>query len=281
MPFATVRGVQINYKIVGGDGPWVAINPGGRREYKEVEDLAERIAAKGYRVMLHDRRNVGASDISLSSEETEEAVWADDLHELLAQHDALPAFVGGSSSGARMSMLFGLRHPTSTRGLLLMRVTGGAFAAGRLPENYYDQFIRAAKAGGMAAVCETEAYGDRIKANPKHRDTLMAIDPAEFIETLQKLRALFVAGANLNVMGMTDAELDSITAPTIVIPGNDNTHASEPAGNAHRLIPGAELHNLPLEFQDVDVVSFDDWEPYYSEIAETFDGFMQKTVAAE
>ena len=46
-------------------------------------------------------------------------------------------------------------------------------------------------------------------------------------------------------------------------------------------IPGAELHNLPLEFQDVDVVSFDDWEPYYNEIAETFDGFMQKTVAAE
>ena len=134
MPFATVRGVQINYKTVGDDGPWVAINPGGRREYKEVEDLAERIAAKGYRVMLHDRRNVGASDISLSSEETEEAVWADDLHGLLAQHGALPAFVGGSSSGARMSMLFGLRHPTATRGLLLMRVTGGAFAAGRLPE---------------------------------------------------------------------------------------------------------------------------------------------------
>ena len=93
----------------------------------------------------------------------------------------------------------------------------------------------------MAAVCETEAYGDRIKANPKHRDTLMAIDPAEFIETLQKLRALFVAGANLNVMGMTDAELDSITAPTIVIPGNDNTHAYESAGNAHRLIPGGRI----------------------------------------
>ena len=135
MRFTSVRGVKINFKIVGNKGPWVSLNPGGRREYKEAEPLAEYVAAKGYRVMLHDRRNVGASGISLSSKETEEAVWADDLHELLSQHDALPTFVGGSSSGARMSMLFGLRHPGSTRGLLLMRVTGGAFAAGRLPEN--------------------------------------------------------------------------------------------------------------------------------------------------
>jgi hypothetical protein len=36
-----------------------------------------------------------------------------------------------------------------------------------LPENYYGQFIRAAKAGGMAGVCATEQYQERIKANPK------------------------------------------------------------------------------------------------------------------
>ena len=281
MRFTSVRGVKINFKIVGSKGPWVSLNPGGRREYKEAEPLAEYVAAKGYRVMLHDRRNVGASDISLSYKETEEAVWADDLHGLLSQHDALPAFVGGSSSGARMSMLFGLRHPGSTRGLLLMRVTGGAFAAGRLPENYYDQFIRAADEGGMAAVCETEAYRDRITANPKHRHTLMALDPENFIKTLRELRELFVAGANLNVMGMKDSELNSITAPTIIIPGNDNTHAAESAGNAHRLIPGSILHKLPLEFQDVDVVPFDKWAPYYNEIAATFDKFMQKTIKTE
>ena len=281
MRFTSVRGVKINLKIIGSKGPWVSLNPGGRREYKEIEPLAEYVVAKGYRVMLHDRRNVGASDISLSTKETEEAVWADDLYELLEQHDALPAFVGGSSSGARMSMLFGLRHPEATRGLLLMRVTGGAFAANRLPENYYDQFIRAAEEGGMAAVCETEAYGDRITANPEHRDTLMAINPTDFTKTLLALRKLFVAGANLNVMGMKDSELNSIIAPTIIIPGNDNTHAAESAGNAHRLIPGSELHNLPLEFEDVDVVPFDKWAPCYKEIAETFDEFMQKTIKAE
>ena len=42
----------------------------------------------------------------------------------------------------------------------------GAFAAGRLPENYYGMFIKAAKEGGMAAVCATEQYQERIAANP-------------------------------------------------------------------------------------------------------------------
>ena len=52
------------------------------------------------------------------------------------------------------------------RGLLLLRVTGGAFAAGRLPENYYGQFIRAAEQGGMAAICEMDPWKERIAANP-------------------------------------------------------------------------------------------------------------------
>jgi hypothetical protein len=44
-------------------------------------------------------------------------------------------------------MLYNQRHPEKVKGLLLMRVTGGDFAAGRLPEMYYGQFIRAAQLG--------------------------------------------------------------------------------------------------------------------------------------
>ena len=41
------------------------------------------------------------------------------------------------------------------RGLLLWHVTGGAFAAQRLAQNYYTQFIEAAERGGMEAVCRS------------------------------------------------------------------------------------------------------------------------------
>lgn len=276
MAIAKVRGLKINYEIIGDDGPAVALTTGGRRGYKELVPLAGKIAANGYRVFLHDRRNTGASDMLIDGDEVEEAVWADDLHELLMQHDALPAFIGGSSSGARTSILFAVRHPEAVRGLLLLRVTGGEFAANRLPENYYGQFIRIAEEGGMAAVCATEQYLERIEANPANREVLMNMDPAHFITVMSRWRDLFVAGAHLPVMGVADAELATIKAPTIVIPGNDNTHSSESGRIAHRLIVGSELHQLPIEDQDVPLIPYDEWAPYEEEITRVFVDFMTR-----
>jgi pimeloyl-ACP methyl ester carboxylesterase len=188
----------------------------------------------------------------------------------------VPAFIGGSSAGARTAILFALRHPAATRALLLLRVTGGEFAAARLPENYYDQYIRAAEAGGMAAVAATEQYAERIAANPRNRDRLLKMDPKEFIATMKRWRELFVAGAHLPVMGVTEDELASIKAPTIVIPGNDQTHASASGLAAHRMIPGSELHQLPITDQDVPLIPFPDWAPYEEEIARVFVDFMQR-----
>ena len=89
----------------------------------------------------------------------EEEIWADDWAQLMRHLNAVPAFFGGGSSGARLALLTSLRHADLVRGLLLLRITGGAFTAGRLPDNYYGQFIRAAEQGGMAAVCATPVNG--------------------------------------------------------------------------------------------------------------------------
>jgi pimeloyl-ACP methyl ester carboxylesterase len=281
MAFATVRGLRIRYEVFGDDGPWVTMITGGRRGYDEFVPLAGKIANEGFRVLLHDRRNTGASDMLLAADDVEEKVWADDLKELLAQLGTDRAFIGGSSSGARTAILTCVRHPGIVRGLLLLRVTGGAFAANRLPENYYGQFIRAAEEGGMAAVCATEAYQERIEANPAGRDVLMNMDPAEFIRIMTRLRDLFVAGANLPVMGVTEEELGAIRAPTMIIPGNDNTHSSESGRAAHRLIPGSEIHPLPVTDQDVPLIPFDGWAEHEPEIVRTFADFMRRVMAAE
>ena len=274
MPTLEVRGVNLRYRVLGGHGPWVALTTGGRRGHDEFVPLAEKLAALGHRVLLHDRRNTGASDVLIEGDEVEEAVWADDLAELLSRLNALPAFVGGSSSGARTSILLALRHPEAVRGLLLFRVTGGAFAAQRLPENYYGQFIRAAQQGGMAAVCATQQVQERIAANPANRERLMGMDPQRYIEVMSRWRDLFVAGAQLPVMGVTEAELASIRVPAIVIPGNDKTHSSESGRACARLVPGALLHELPIRDQDVPLVPFGEWAPYEEQIARVFSEFM-------
>ena len=276
MPVKEVRGLKINYEIIGDSGPWFALMPGGRRRYQEILPLAKKIALEGFRVVLHDRRNTGASEISLTADQTEETVWADDLHELLSQLGALPAFIGGSSSGARTSILFCLRNAKDIKGLLLMRVTGGAFAVNRLSENYYGQYIREAKAGGMSRVCQTEAYRERIEANPANEKTLMAIEPKEFVSIMSRLRELFVSGGELPVLGVSEKELKSISTPTVIIPGNDKTHALDTAKIAHEMIPNSQLHQLPTPYQDVDIIPFGNWEQFEPEITKVFTDFMRR-----
>src|SRR5690242_5111189 len=256
MPVTNIRGVNINYQVIGERGPWIMLTTGGRRGHDEFIPLAKKLSARGHRVVLHDRRNTGASDVLIEGRDGEEVIWTEDMRELMQRLGALPAFFGGSSSGARTSILFALRNPTAVRGLLLLRVTGGAFAAGRLPENYYGQFIRAAREGGMAAVCATEQYQERIKANPRNADYLARLDPQKFIDVMTRWNTIFESGGHHPVMGVSPQELGSLHVPAIVIPGNDKTHASASGLAAHRLIPGSALHRLPIEDQDVPLIPF-------------------------
>lgn len=281
MTIARIRGIDIHYEIVGHAGPWLALITGGRRSYAEFVPLAQKIAAHGFRVVLHDRRNTGASQIVIAGEQGEEEIWTDDVVALMDQLGASPAFYGGASSGARTCMLTGLRHPEAVRALMLMRITGGDFAAGRLPEMYYKQFIRAAQEGGMAAVCATEQYRERIAANSSNLPYLMALDPAEYIQVMSHWLAVFTGGPIKPVMGVTEDQLRSIRVPTLVVPGNDKTHASANGLAAAALIPGADLFQLPIEDQDLALISFTEWAPHEPAIAKAFADFMHRHDVAQ
>ena len=279
MPILKIRGFNMNYEVVGEAGPYVALTTGGRRGYTEFISFAHKLAAKGFRVVLHDRRNTGASDVVIEGQDGEEEIAADDLIALLGHLGALPAYIGGTSSGARMSMLVYLRHPEAVKGLLLMRITGGDFAAGRLPEMYYRQFIRAAQEGGMAAVCATEQYQERIKANPRNLEYLMGMDPAHYIQVMSNWLEIFLQGPRKPVLGMTDEALRSIQVPSMVVPGNDNTHASVNGIAAAGLIPGCELYSLPIEDQDIPLLPFSAWSEQEPELAQALADFMHRVEA--
>jgi pimeloyl-ACP methyl ester carboxylesterase len=279
MPIANVRGANINYEVLGTHGPWVALSPGGRRALENVKPLAQHMAARGHRVLIHDRRNCGISDIVIGGETSEYEVWADDLYELLAQQSALPAVVGGGSSGCRLSVLFALKYPQAVRALLLWRITGGAFAAARLTENYYGKYIRAAQDGGMAAVCALDHFKERIEARPSNRATLMAMDPKAFIAAMERWREQFAKGAELPIIGASEKDMNSIKVATCIIPGNDKTHNHATADAAHRMIPGSELHDLFPGDLDIDLVPTEDWAHKEGEMAAVFAEFLRRAQA--
>ena len=276
MPIATVRGVEINYQVLGERGPWVALQPGGRRGLDGVKPLGQKIAEGGNRVLVYDRRNCGASGISFDGGNSENEVWAADLHELLLQLDALPAFIGGSSSGCRLALLAALRHPADVRGLLLWHVTGGAYAAGRLAQNYFTQFIEAAERGGMESVCRTEHFSELIASNPANRGRLMSMGVERFIEVMSEWRRSFNEGADHPVIGISPDELRSKTMPACIIPGNDRTHPREPGQVAHRLMPNAEYHEVLTEDRpDLDV-ALEDWDAKEGLLAAIFIDFLRR-----
>ena len=260
MPVADVRGVKIHYEVVGGQGPWVSLAPGGRRGIAYVRDLADRVAKGGFRVLIHDRRNCGASETAFDDSASEYEVWADDLDALLTQLKASPCAIGGSSSGCRMSILMALRHPRAVKCLLLWRVTGGPAAATRLARTYYQDYADAARAGGMKAVCETEHFAERIAERPENRERLMAMDSKRFIEVMTNWREYFMKSMDLPIIGATEADLKSITVPACIVPGNDISHPPKVAENLARLLPNAELHRVQTRYHDADLGPEEDWQ---------------------
>jgi pimeloyl-ACP methyl ester carboxylesterase len=259
MPEKIVRGVCIHYEIVGNSGPFIALTPGSRRSYAELVDLSKALATSGYRVLLHDRRNCGASDVAFDGSASEHEVWADDLYALGKALGALPMYVGGSSAGARLAILYAMRHPDGLRGLLLWRVTGGQEAVDRLAENYYGQFITLARAAGMPAVCESEHFSECIKARPSNRERLLQTDAQRFIAVMSHWRDCFLKSANLPIVGATEADLRAIKAPACLIAGNDVIHTPATARKAAALIPGSELHDDVVE-KRADADLLEEWD---------------------
>ena len=280
MPEAVVRGVHINYEVIGASGPWIALTPGSRRSYGELVGLSKAIAAAGYRVLLHDRRNCGASDVAFDGSGSEHEVWADDLHALAKLLGALPIYVGGSSAGARLAILFAIRHPDALRGLLLWRVTGGQEAVDRLAENYYGQFIKIAGTGGMPAVCASEHFSECIKARPSNRERLLTTDVGQFIQVMTTWRERFLQSASLPIVGASEADLNAIKAPACLIAGNDVIHTPATARKAARLIPNSELHDDVVEKRSDDrlLKEWDrkEWRDAEPRIAQIFSAFLKR-----
>lgn len=278
MPFADIRGVAINYEVVGASGPSVALTPGGRNPLGDVRPIAASLAAAGYRVLIHDRRNCGASDISFDASQSEADLGADDLYALLQKLDMLPAIIGGCSSGARLSLAFARRQPKDVRALLLWRLTGGAFAVRRLTDLYYDAYIRVAQQGGMAAICQTEHFAEVIRNRPDSRCKLMATEPNDLIGCMRAWRDAFVAGGQFPLIGSSGAELRALAVPVCVVPGDDRTHPGDAAANAAQLIPQHEVHRVAGPDQDLDASPREEWEARNEAIASVFADFLRRRI---
>ena len=279
MPRATINGGNINYEVQGTTGPWVSVSPGGRRGFNELGGYARRFSEAGFRVLVHDRRNCGGSDLLLSGDKQEHEIWADDLNALLTSLGATSAFIGGASSGARMALSYGLRYPKATKGLLLWRVSGSARSTKHLANQYYGSFAALAKTGGMEAVAASEHFKAVIARNPAARDQLMRFGAEAFIHSMNVWSERFMKGADQPIIGASEAELRAMRVPMCLIPGNDFVHARSSAHAVGKLVPGCEMHDIMPPGPDLEEIPFESWEQKEADIAKIFIDFMRKDSA--
>lgn len=282
MPNAEIRGINIDYEILGEGGPWMTLIPGGRSGKDGIRDIATRTAAKGYRVLIFDRRNCGKSDIGIGGGDSEFDEWADDLAVLIEHLGAAPCIVGGSSSGCRTALAVVHRHPEVVSGIVLWRITGGPYAAINLGVRYYAEYIKAAGLGDMEAVCKTEFFAERIADNPNNREILLAMTPEAFVATMTRWMNSFLAGAVQPVVGSSEDDLRNIKVPALLFLGNDRHHRREASITASELIPDSELADLGHPLLDVDAMPPEEFGIKHPEMADKIDAFVKNrvTVAA-
>jgi pimeloyl-ACP methyl ester carboxylesterase len=242
VPTIVVDGCELHYELLG-DGPVVALTPGGRLGGAAVRSTAE-LLAEHHRVLLWDRRNAGASSVWFGMS-PEQLVWADDLADLLRRLQLAPAVLVGASAGARVSYLTAVRHPDVAAGLAVWSVSGGPYASQYLGYQYHVPFIEAALGGGMPAVVELPFFRERIDANPSNRERILSTPADRFVAAVRSWNESFYWRPDCPVIAATAKELRTITCPTLVFDGNDDVHTHEAAVALHGLVGGSELAALP------------------------------------
>jgi pimeloyl-ACP methyl ester carboxylesterase len=225
--FRSFDGVEISYATWGapGDAPPVVLHHGfavDARVNWEAPGVVKALVAAGRFVVAPDARGHGASDAPLTSSSYGEEAMARDLSGLLDEVGAPAVDVVGYSMGAIVALI----------------------AAGREPR------IRRLVVGGVGAgVVELGGVDTRALPPAMLRDALLTEDPAAITSREAAVFRTFAdaVGANRHALAAHVAvvhdrpiDLAAITAPTLVLVGDDDPLAVRPEVLADA-IPGARL----------------------------------------
>lgn len=261
MPRKLVNGVELYYEIVGESGPPVVLQdplfPVSSNLYSGV--VAGRMSSS-CTALLFDRRNLGASDFAITDAESFGHQYTDDLHQLLEALDLSPAYIGGRALGGLYGLLMAHRYPEDVKGIVIDHVpTDDPELQRQILGMVYLRHAEVAESAGMEATiaASEKAYlnGNRLAGwiaetailNPKNRDRLLSTDASKFAETMRRWGEYEIS-ERLPLMNLEDEEIGKLSAPAIVVPGNDPIHPAHASRRAYDMLPNAEWADFSERF---------------------------------
>src|SRR5690606_38027555 len=183
MPALSINGGEVVYEILGDSGELVVLTPGGRygMDIPGLRPLAEALVAGGYRVLLWDRPNCGASDVQFYGQ-TESHMRAQTVAALLTGLDLALCVLAGGSGGARDSILTAIRYPELVTRLVLWNIVGGTYGTFNLGAHYILPSLQVVRGAGVAGLLRLKEWRERVEANPANEKRLLALDADEFVK---------------------------------------------------------------------------------------------------
>lgn len=244
-----VDGLEIDYELIGEENaPPLVLTPGGRypRDTAGVPDLGKLLADGGFRVLLWDRPGCGASDIAFTAP-SESVMNCEALAGLVRELGLKDVCLVGGSAGSRISLMAAVRMPENVRKIAIWWISGGPVGLAGLAYFYCSDQLTAAAQGGMEAVVELPSWADQISRNPRIRDILLAQDPWEFIDVMQKWGKAFAYSDDSPVPGMSPEEVDRLTMPILVFRSgrSDMAHTRRTSEWVHEILPNSTLAEPP------------------------------------
>ncbi|HET9877627.1 MAG TPA: alpha/beta hydrolase [Mycobacterium sp.] len=243
-----VNGGNVVYEILGKSGDLITLTPGGRfgKDIPGLRPLAEALVAGGYRVLLWDRPNCGASDVQFYGQ-SESHMRAETLHSLLTALGAGPCIVAGGSGGARDSILTTMLYPELVTKLVVWNIVGGVYGTFVLGSYYVVPSILAVRGRGIEGLLSVPEWRERIEENPNNKQRLLELDRDEFLRVMLRWLNAFVSKPGQTIPGVDDEMFDRIRVPTLIIRGGENDwdHPKRTSLEVGCLIKGSQLIDPP------------------------------------
>ncbi len=243
---STDDGVKLYYQEVGSGIPIVFVHEfaGDSRSW----EAQFRHFARRYRCIAYNARGFPPSEVPEGVERYSKARARDDIRAVLDGLKIDKAHIVGLSMGGFATLHFGFTYPDRARSLTI-----GGCGYGAAPDQRR-QFIEEAQRAaarfeeiGMAKAAEAYAVGPtRVQFQNK--------DPRGWREFADQLAEHSTRGSVLTMRGVQSlrpslfdltAEMKAITAPTLIITGDEDWACLEPALLMKRMISSAGLVVMP------------------------------------
>jgi len=241
MSIATIDGIELHYREAGEGFPVVLVHgfTGNLRNWAlTVPALRER-----FRTVSVDLPGHGLSEKPTASGAYTGEQMSDDVHGLIRHLGIEECYLVGHSMGGMVAQHLVLSHPPLIRALVL--VDTAAELSGVLRERASDRerLVQMVRTRGMEAVFDEQLrlnpQREQIEANPGFvktwREQFLMTSPDAYI---------YCAHGMANRRALL-RELPSVSAPTLIVCGENDEPFVEASRQMHDAIAGSELLMIP------------------------------------